>query len=118
MFKTADGAGMQESSWHTQFGCSFTSASSYALRWPYVGSVLVTAEYTCTKVPQYDSTGSSRSSEDFRIMCFPVGVNKKPFVSITTDILKMNVFQKLLIFIICCFVCLSHFDSERNLAWL
>lgn len=59
----------------------------------------MTAEYTCAKVPQYDSTGSSRC-EDFRLMCFFLVMNQNPFVSITMDVLKKNIFQKLLIFII------------------
>lgn len=70
--------------------------------------MLVTAESTCAKAPQYDSTGSSGCSEDFRIVCIPVGVNQNPFVSITMDVLKKNIFQKLLIFVICVALCVFY----------
>lgn len=90
----------------TQF--SYFTAPLICFRGSLVGSVLVTAEYTCAKVPEYDSTGSSRCSEDFRIMCSPVGVNWNSFVSITMDILKKNIFQKLLIFIISIALCIFY----------
>ena len=69
----------------------------------------MTAEYACAKVPEYDSTGSSRCSEDFKFTCSsPVGANQNPFVSITMEILKKNILQKVLILIVSIALCVFY----------
>lgn len=66
-----------------------------------MGDVLVTAEYACAKVPEYDSSGWSRCSEDFKFICSsPAVANQTPFASITMEVLKKNILQKVLIWII------------------
>jgi len=67
----------------------------------------VTAEYHCAELPEYhSSTGSSRCSEGFKFMCSsPVGTNQNPFVSITMEIPKKNILQKVLMLIISIALC-------------
>lgn len=84
------------------------------------GGLSATAVSARAKAPERDSPGSSGRREDFKFMCSsPVGANQTPFVSITMEVFKRGILQKVLILIISAASCVFYsliLESERKLA--